>query len=787
MANNNQLPSPTSAVPPAPSPMRERAEALLRQLVGRPECALRRDQWRALEALVCQRRHALVVQRTGWGKSAVYFLATALLREGWGGWQAGDPVPDPNSRQGAGATVIISPLLALMRDQVAAAQHAGINAVTINSANPTDWAEIEQQVRTGHVDVLLVSPERLNNPVFREEMLPHLAADAGLVVIDEAHCVSDWGHDFRPDYRRIRTLLAELPPGTPVLATTATANARVTADVAEQLAVHAEQTSALVRSTDSTSFTGTPSPPSGDVEVLVVRGPLARDSLHLGLLLLPDAATRLAWLTGYLRTTSNSGIVYCLTVSAAHETAERLQQAGLEVSVYTGQTDPAEREQLEEDLRHNRVKALVATSALGMGFDKPDLAFVVHLGAPSSPVAYYQQIGRAGRGLDWAEVVLLPGMEDQAIWDWFDSQGFPPEPEVRQVLAALEEARASSQGPLSTAVLETTTSLRRTRLESMLKVLDVDGAVRRVRGGWESTGQPWVYETDRYARVTAARALERAAMLTYERLEAPSCRMAFLRQALDDPELEAGWRCGNCDLCGGLDLPELADAAEIAAARESLSRVGVSVEPRRQWPTGMARLGLPSFKGRISEAERASTGAAVGRLDGLGMSAALRELVEAAEDGPVPHSLRPGVLEVAHRLAEQIDASCKQDMPAQADGATPGTGDLMVVMVDSRSHPQRLRQLGNAVAHALGATALGIVTVSGEPVQHDVGSAFRLAGVARSLSLTHWNPQQFERLRGARVVLVDDWTDSGWTLTVAAALLRRAGASKVYPLVLAQR
>ena len=289
---------------PHDSPVRERAEAVLRELVGRSDARLREDQWRAIEALVIARRRALVVQRTGWGKSAVYFVATVLLREGWGGWRPGDPPPSPGARGGAGASVIISPLLALMRDQVAAAERAGIRAVTMNSANVTQWDEIQARVRAGEVDVLLVSPERLNNPVFRDEVLPHLAASAALVVIDEAHCISDWGHDFRPDYRRIGTLLAGLPPCTPVLATTATANSRVSADVAEQLGASLEEG-------------GT----AGE-QVLVLRGALKRDSLHLGVKVLPDAASRLAWLAAYIRRAPGSGIVYCLTVSAALEVAE---------------------------------------------------------------------------------------------------------------------------------------------------------------------------------------------------------------------------------------------------------------------------------------------------------------------------------------------------------------------------------------------------------------------------------------------------------------------------------
>ena len=755
------------------SPVRERAEAVLRELVGRNDAHLREDQWRAIEALVIARRRALVVQRTGWGKSAVYFVATVLLREGWGGWCPSAPLPSPGAHSGAGASVIVSPLLALMRDQVAAAERAGIRAVTMNSANVTQWDEIQAQVAAGEVDVLLVSPERLNNPVFRDEVLPHLAANAALVVIDEAHCISDWGHDFRPDYRRIGTLLAGLPPCTPVLATTATANHRVSTDVAEQLGASLEENG-----------------PEGE-QVLVLRGSLERGSLHLGVKVLPDAASRLAWLASYIGRVPGSGIVYCLTVSAAMEVAEYLRTEGVEVAAYTGQTDAAERERLEEDLKANRVGALVATSALGMGFDKPDLAFVVHVGAPSSPVSYYQQVGRAGRGVERAEVVLLPGSEDRAIWEWFGSQGFPPEDQVRIVLGALEERRTEGTGAMSTAVLETVTSLRRGRLESTLKVLDVDGAVRRVRGGWESTGRPWSYDAERYAKVDAARRAEQEAMIAYEELEADPgfeqgpipCRMAFLRSVLDDPLLEPGWRCGACDLCGGLELPDAPDQDQVGAARQALGRAGIELRARRQWPTGMDRLGLGHLKGRIGADRQAATGLAVGRLDGLGTSGALRELMASAVDGEVPVAVRPQVLEAVDRLGEIIRGD-QQD----ATGAGGPSRPFAVVVVDSRTRPRMVRRLGHAVATRLGATALGVVGLTGQdPPQHDVGSAFRLAQVARSLTLRGWSPQTLDALRGCVVVLVDDWSDSGWTLTQAAFLLREAGAAAVHPFVLAQR
>ncbi|WP_460751792.1 RecQ family ATP-dependent DNA helicase [Myceligenerans cantabricum] len=714
--------------------LRAEAEEALRALVGRDDAALREDQWRAIEALAAFRRRALVVQRTGWGKSAVYFVATKLLRA-----------------RGAGPTVIVSPLLALMRDQVGAAERAGIRAVTINSSNVTEWDQVHADIAAGEVDVLLCSPERLNNPAFRDDVLPRLAADAGLVVIDEAHCISDWGHDFRPDYRRIRTLLADLPAGIPVLATTATANQRVTDDVAEQLGV--------------TGGAGGAGGPREDV--LVLRGALDRESLHLAVLELGDQPTRVAWLAQTLQDVDGSGIVYCLTVSAAEQVADQLRAAGLAVAAYTGRTEPAQREHLEADLKENRVKALVATSALGMGFDKPDLAFVVHLGAPSSPIAYYQQVGRAGRGVDEAVVVLLPGHEDKAIWDWFGAQAFPAEPQVHATLEALRQAGT----PVSTAALETHVDLKRSRLETMLKVLDVDGAVRRVKGGWESTGRDWVYDRARYDRVAATRAAEQQAMVDY--VATPTCRMAYLRAQLDDPDLTDGWECGRCDRCGGVDLPEPPDAEAITEARAEMDRPGAPIDARRMWPSGLATLGL-DLRGKIPAEEQAEPGRAIARLDGLGWSGPLRDLLApGAPDGELPVPLR--------RAAARV----LDEWPALREG----DGVEGVVGIRSTTWPQMSYHLATGLAAYLGVPMIGAVGPAEgqeEPGRHDVNSAMRLAGVARRLRPQLGEPA-LRGLPGRTVLLVDDYTDSGWTLTVAARLLRQAGAARVLPFVLGIR
>jgi len=683
--------------------LRTQAEQHLRALAGE-HALLREDQWTAIEALVSGRRRALVVQRTGWGKSAVYFVATLLLRA-----------------QGAGPTVIVSPLLALMRNQVAAAARAGIRAVTVNSSNVGDWGDVYRDIQSGGVDVLLVSPERLNNPGFRDEVLPRLAASAGLVVIDEAHCISDWGHDFRPDYRRIRTLLEDLPPGIPVLATTATANARVVHDVADQL---------------------------GD-GALVLRGSLDRASLRLCVLALPSAAHRLAWLADHLGELPGSGILYTLTVAASDEVAAFLRGRGIAAAAYSGRTDDAERRAAEDDLLANRIKVLVATSALGMGFDKPDLGFVIHLGAPGSPIAYYQQVGRAGRGVERAEVILLPGSEDEAIWRYFASLGFPSEDQVRRTLAAL----AASKRPLSTPALEPQIDLRRARLETMLKVLDVDGAVKNVTGGWIATGQPWRYDAERYARVAAARAEEQQAMRDY--IATAGCRMEFLRRQLDDPEAAP---CGRCDRCTGVaPSPAVSDAA-LAAAQTRLDKPGVEVPAKKLWPTGMAALGVP-LSGKIKDG--AEPGRALGRLSDVGWGTRLRGLL-AGPDVEVPDDVVKAVVEVLKTWGW-----------AQRPGA--------IVAMPSRAKPTLIGSLAARIGAIGRLPVLGTLARARDepPGGGRSNSAQRLRAVYGSLAA---GAMTFD---GAPVLLVDDRTDTGWSIAEAARVLREAGSGPVLPLVLA--
>ncbi|HET9666035.1 MAG TPA: DEAD/DEAH box helicase, partial [Desertimonas sp.] len=457
----------------------------------------RPDQCVAVRALVDDRARVLVVQATGWGKSAVYWAATRALRAA-----------------GEGYAIVVSPLLALMRDQIAAAGRAGLVAATVNSTNVEDWSDVLDGVRGGSVDLLLISPERLANPRFAAQ-LPALLAGCGLLVIDEAHCVSDWGFDFRPDYQRLTHTLLALAPGTPVLATTATANARVTADVATQL---------------------------GD-DTVTLRGSLARTSLRLAVVPHLGGVQRAAWVADALGRLPGSGIVYVLTVAETDRVAGLLVDRGYDVAAYSSAVGTAEREALEDRLRRNEIKALVATSALGMGFDKPDLAFCIHVGSPASPVAYYQQVGRAGRALDDAVAVLLPSAGDERVWEYFATSGIPVPEHVDAVLGAL------AAGASSVPAIESATRLRRGRVEALLKILAVDGVAARGIDGWAATGTRWTYDAAKWAALRRVREAEADLMRHYA--AGDGCLMQFLQQALNDPDPTP---CGRCSVCTG-ELP----------------------------------------------------------------------------------------------------------------------------------------------------------------------------------------------------------------------------------------
>jgi ATP-dependent DNA helicase RecQ len=673
--------------------MSESAVALARTIaaVAGPGARPRDDQVRAVEELVEHRNRVLVVQATGWGKSAVYWGATAALRE-----------------LGKGPTLVVSPLLALMRDQIAAASRAGLRAATINSTNVDEWSGVLDDLRSGRLDVLLISPERLANPGFAAQ-LPALLGECGLLVIDEAHCVSDWGFDFRPDYQRLTRTLLQLAQDTPVLATTATANQRVTVDVAAQLGA----------------------------ETVTLRGSLARASLRLAVVPGLSTLEGYAWVAEALGTLPGSGIVYVLTVAETERVTAFLVDQGLDVAAYSGQSD--NREILERRLLRNQIKALVATSALGMGYDKPDLAFCIHLGSPASPVAYYQQVGRAGRALDDALAVLVPGPPDERIWEYFATSGIPTDEQVERILDAL------CDGPQSLGGVEAATGIRRGRLETLLKILAVDEVVIKSRDGWVATGRAWYFDEQKWSDLRRVRSAEADLMRRYAHGE--GCLMEFLQRALDDPDPGP---CGRCSVCDGrLPAPGAHPSAELVeAARRFFRGRDVVIEPRKLWVSGLA-----GRKGRIAGV---APGRALAFADDPAWGDVLRVLWQ--RDAPAPPEVLDGLVQVLVRW------SASWERPAA------------VVAMPSRRFPLLVGSLAEHVARVGRLPLIDALGVSGPPPTAEAASAVR----ARDL-LARTSVRDGVRFDGP-VLLVDDTVRTRWTITVASALLAEVGASHVMPL-----
>jgi ATP-dependent DNA helicase RecQ len=692
----------------------EHALERLRALTDDPAAEFRPGQLEAIHDVAADRARVLCVQRTGWGKSAVYFVATALLRH--------------DRARPAGPTLIVSPLLALMRNQIAAAQRLGLRAHTINSTNRDEWDGVRDRLAAGDIDLLLISPERLNNPRFREEMLPLFAASVGLLVIDEAHCISDWGHDFRPDYRRVRDMLALLPDQVAVLGTTATANDRVVADVTEQLAV---------------AGGGSGSEHPAGPALRTYRGPLARTSLRMEVVDLPRPAQRLAWLAEHLPEMPGSGIVYTLTKRDADQVAQFLVARGISALSYSGDQDTTDRIAAEERLLANDVKAIVATSALGMGYDKSDLTFVVHYQAPGSVVSYYQQVGRAGRGVDHADVVLLRGGEDRRIQDFFIEQSFPSR---ERVAAVLEDLRTAAAQGRSTQELLTVVNIGRGRLEAMLKILDVEGALRRDGSRWLAVADSdWFYDAERYARITALRRDEQRAM---ERFGSDGrCLMRVLQEELDDPEPSD---CGRCSVCTAPRFAQPPDPELVELAGRHLRSRPIELEVKKMAPgeTGQMR--------KIPDEVRIEPGWALARFgDGGWWPAVQRGLNgDDFED------------DVIGALADAARAS--------------GTRVGWITAVPSTRLGDRITRLAQRLAAELGVPAISLLArTEPRPPQVEMANAVQQAANVRGAFRVTAAPPP------GPGVLLDDRRGSGWTLAMVGGQLRMAGAERVIPLVLA--
>ncbi len=681
------------------------AEGLLRTMIGE-HAAFRPGQWEAIEAIVSKKQRVLVVQRTGWGKSLVYFLATKLLRE-----------------QGCGPTLLISPLLSLMRNQIDMANKIGIHALTINSANRQEWEAAESALSDNKCDILLISPERLNNDRFQKSVLPEMAGRVGLFVVDEAHCISDWGHDFRPDYRRIVRIIQMLPKGVPVLGTTATANDRVIEDIQRQLGEG----------------------------LVILRGALDRETLRLQCLRLANQSERMAWLVENLPKFHGSGIVYCLTVSDTQRVTGWLKRNGFNAEAYhAGNDTEIDRPALEQAFINNEIQVLVATVALGMGFDKPDISFVIHFQRPGSVIAYYQQVGRAGRAVDRAYGILLSGVEDDEIQDYFIETAFPSQQSMLDVLDTLGGYETLSFDELLSKV-----NIARGVLEKALKLLEVDGAIGTANDGkvhYFRTPNPWQPDTERIERVLALRRTEKSQMQAY--IDHEGCLMEYLLRALDDPNPKP---CGRCANCRGKGLSSTVSHELVIQAENFLKGVSIPISPRKRWPFGL----FPEQKRVIPPEMQNCPGRSLCYYGDAGWGKLVRD----------------GKYSDAHFSDELVEASLQLILRCWKPDPFPG----WLTAIPSRRRPTLVNDFANSLALKLGIPFLPVLSRTEEaPEQKTMqNSTMQARNVLGTLSVEG-------NVLSEPVLLVDDIIDSGWTLTMAGYLLRSHGSGEVYPFTLAQ-
>ncbi|MFF2484743.1 RecQ family ATP-dependent DNA helicase [Paenibacillus sp. NPDC058071] len=671
------------------------ADNYLKKMFNR-NASFKEGQWEAINS-VLQGGRTLVVQKTGWGKSLVYFLSTRMMRD-----------------DGAGPTIVISPLLSLMRNQMQSADRLGLRAATIDSSlNAQDLAEIEEDLSQGNIDVLFVSPERLANEHFMEETIPMIRGGIGMLVIDEAHCVSDWGHDFRPDYRRISRIVRALPSKVPVLATTATANNRVVEDIQEQL---------------------------GSMEV--IRGPLARESLHIQTIVMPKKAVRLAWLENNINNFPGSGIVYCSTISDCELVARWLRSRGISAEHYTGRLSKEERISREDSLLQNEVKVLVANIALGMGFDKEDVGFVIHFQIPNSLLTYYQQIGRAGRNLDRAYIVLLHGEEDESIQQYFIRHAFPASEDTLEIVELLE-----SEDSLTVNEICSRLNLAEATIKDCLKLLEIDSLVVKSGSKYSRTINPFQLQNARISNVIAnkERELERMKDFVYTK----DCLMKFVIRELDDPATN---NCGTCSNCNGEFINANVREEVVVDAEIFLQRNFFHIEPRKQWAS----------RARIPVNYQCDPGFALSRYSDSGWGRLVRK--GKYEDNCFDDQL---AIASADALRNWIDNNY-------------GEEDFIVASIPSLRRPSLVSNFANKVASHLNLPYVDLLTkTSTRPEQKLMNnSQMQEQNVRDSIEVNKSN------YVGYSVILIDDMVDSRWTFTVAGYLLRESGYGTILPFAL---
>ena len=681
-----------------------RALELLKKGTGQPHSAFREDQEKAIKSVVEGGKRLLVVQKTGWGKSFVYFIATKLLRE-----------------MGTGPALLVSPLLSLMRNQIDAAKRMGLRAVKVTSDNRAEWGDVFEKITRKEIDILLISPERLSNEEFKEQVLSKIAATISLLIVDEAHCISDWGHDFRPDYRYLERIVKNLPPNLRILATTATANNRVMRDLVEVLGSNLE----------------------------VLKGDLNRNSLTLQTIEIPGQAQRLDWLAKTLPNLQGTGIIYAMTVKDAELIAYWLKSRGLNVESYTGQLDTERREELETALLENKVKALVATVALGMGYDKPDISFVIHFQMPGSAVGYYQQVGRGGRAIKSAYGILLKGGEDYRINEWFIKSAFPTPNEVVEILTAFED----EPDGLSTSELCGKVNLSLGRIKTTIDILSLESPapILKTDGKWQLTSSALSMNFwSRAKRLTDLRYKELNQMVEYVKLPF-GAHMNFLIKELD----------GDTDTIKPQilpALPELIDKNLQGLGLKFLYGFHRSLEPRKKWPNeGMQAYRL---KGLIKAEHRAEVG---------------RSLCYYNDDG-WGKLVQEGKYKT-NNFSDQLVDACL-DMIKKWN---PKPFPTWVTCLPSLRNPTLVPDFAKKLASALKLPFVMAITKTMErPPQKEMANSIKQArNIDGSLAVKNLP------FNNGPVFLIDDTVDSKWTFTVASWILRNNGSGQVWPLALA--
>lgn len=687
--------------------MKQYAEKLLKTMIGQ-SAKFHAGQWEAIESALKGNR-TLVVQKTGWGKSIFYFIASKLLNEKRGG-----------------VTILVSPLLSLMRNQIESAKKIGIRAVTINSENAEEWDNIELMLKNGDCDIILISPERLANKEFMDKIIPSIKGGPNMIVVDEAHCISDWGHDFRPNYSRIVNVIKTLPPNVPVIATTATANNRVIEDIKNQIGKN----------------------------LTLIKGTLMRESLNIQIIKLSTQVQRMAWLVENINKINGSGIIYCSTTRDCNKISEWLNSNGINALPYHSNLSSDDeikktlREERERLLIENKVKVLVSTIALGMGFDKGDISFVIHFQMPGNIIRYYQEIGRAGRKLDNAYAVLLVGEEDRQISEYFIESAFPKRQQLENVLQIIEQ---SDEG-VNLSDIKKLINMTHGGINKCLQLLDLHGIITKVNKKYIRTLNQYNYNDFRVEEILETRYRELNFMERY--ITTNQCYMRFIANELDDNTND---KCGKCCNCiSGKYFPDKVLEKNVKAAEIFVKNRIIKLKINKQWPSGV--IALTGKRIPIQELNEE------GRVLSCYGDSGWGKIVE--EDKYKREYFRDELVEATINIVNN-----KWKELSKID---------CVVAVPSLRKPKLVKSFAERVADRLKVPFLDIIK---KPVETEEQKYMENSNMQAKNAYNAFKVE--DQVNYENVLLIDDMVDSGWTLTACGALIKRNGAIRVYPYALA--